>query len=193
MQSGEIRLAVYGMKYFQVFDLPPVSQEQCSIRISGDLFQIPEDITLHLEALDGEWCFPESREYSVHWKNEVFFLHKVHENEILMLTSKRGSRLLMIAQRKGNTIPVYRKFSLDKNQTVTVGSGPDNTIQFQRAGLVSRHHGRLKRTDRWIYEDLGSANGSFYNHHQLRGSWIALEPGDEIEIYGLRMIFLEIF
>ena len=96
----------------------------------------------------------------------------------------------MIAQRKGNTIPVYRKFSLDKNQTVTVGSGPDNTIQFQRAGLVSRHHGRLKKTDRWIYEDLGSANGSFYNHHQLRGSWIALEPGDEIEIYGLRMIFL---
>ena len=71
MQSGEIRLAVYGMKYFQVFDLPPVSQEQCSIRISGDLFQIPEDITLHLEALDGEWCFPESREYSVHWKNEA--------------------------------------------------------------------------------------------------------------------------
>lgn len=190
MQSGEIRLAVYGMKYFQVFDLPPVSQEQCSIRISGELFQIPEDITLHLEALDGEWCFPESREYSIHWKNEVFFLHKVHENEILMLTSKRGSRLLMIAQRKGDTIPVYRKFSLDKNQTVTIGSGPDNTIQFQRAGLVSRHHGRLKKTDRWIYEDLGSANGSFYNHRQLRGSWIALEPGDEIEIYGLRMIFL---
>ena len=137
MQSGEIRLAVYGMKYFQVFDLPPVSQEQCSIRISGELFQIPEDITLHLEALDGEWCFPESREYSIHWKNEVFFLHKVHENEILMLTSKKGSRLLMIAQRKGDTIPVYRKFSLDKNQTVTGANWAQDARAWAMANGVS--------------------------------------------------------
>ncbi len=192
MKCGEMVLAVYGMRYCQKFELPPVSQEQCTLVISRELFGLAREVVLHLEVMDGEWCFQDAREYSIHREKEVFFLHKLRENEVLMLNTLEGDKLLLIAEGRGESIPVFEKISLSREETITIGSSADNRIRYQRAGLVSHHHARLERIGKkdWVFRDIGSSNGSFYNHVRIQNDFKQLSFGDQIEIYGLRMIFL---
>jgi two-component system cell cycle response regulator len=71
---------------------------------------------------------------------------------------------------------------------VTLGRGAQCTLCFPDATL-SRVHGRLVRTSEGtLFEDLGSLNGSFINHHKVERR--ALEPGDRMRLgSGVRLQF----
>lgn len=65
---------------------------------------------------------------------------------------------------------------------VRLGRGPDNDIVLDDAG-VSRVHGRLApRMGTWIFQDLGSSNGSLLNGHPV--TEVALGIGDELRLGG---------
>ena len=61
---------------------------------------------------------------------------------------------------------------------VRLGRGSDNDIVLDDGG-VSRVHGRLApRHGTWVFQDLGSSNGSFLNGHPVTEA--ALGIGDEL-------------
>lgn len=68
---------------------------------------------------------------------------------------------------------------------VRVGRAGDNDIVLDDGG-VSRVHGRLApRHGTWVFQDLGSSNGSFLNGHPVTEA--ALGIGDELRLGGTRL------
>ena len=68
---------------------------------------------------------------------------------------------------------------------VRLGRAPDNDIVLDDGG-VSRVHGRLApRLGTWIFQDLGSSNGSLLNGHPV--TEVALGIGDELRLGGTRL------
>ena len=68
---------------------------------------------------------------------------------------------------------------------VRLGRGSDNDIVLDDGG-VSRVHGRLApRHGTWVFQDLGSSNGSFLNGHPVTEA--ALGIGDELRLGATRL------
>jgi len=68
---------------------------------------------------------------------------------------------------------------------VRLGRATDNDIALDDGG-VSRVHGRLApRHGTWVFQDLGSSNGSFLNGHPVTEA--ALGIGDELRLGGTRL------
>jgi len=79
----------------------------------------------------------------------------------------------------------------------TLGSAPDNDLSLSDP-FVSRHHGRLTgRGGGWVYDDLGSTNGSAVQQQDARrevprgGPGLEVSPGDAI-VLGETVIRLEL-
>ncbi len=68
---------------------------------------------------------------------------------------------------------------------VRLGRAADNDIVLDD-GIVSRVHGRLApRHGTWVFQDLGSSNGSFLNGHPVTEA--ALGIGDELRLGATRL------
>jgi len=75
--------------------------------------------------------------------------------------------------------------ALRLTSVVRLGRGADNDIVLED-GAVSRVHGRLApRHGTWVFQDLGSSNGSFLNGHPVTEA--ALGIGDELRLGGTRL------
>lgn len=192
MKDSEMLLTVYGKDNYQIFELPPVAQEHCKIVIQRELFRLAREIILDLDALDGGWSFRETKNYNIVRDKEMFFLHKLRENDVLTLHTAENENLLLVVSSQCKKITAFQKISLSGESEITIGSTSVNRICYQNNRLVSKNHAKLERINKkdWIFRDTGSTNGSYYNHSLIRDDFRMLSFGDEIHIYGLRLIFL---
>jgi pSer/pThr/pTyr-binding forkhead associated (FHA) protein len=70
-----------------------------------------------------------------------------------------------------------------------IGRSPDSTIRIQDP-VVSRHHARVSCQDGiWAVEDLGSANGIFFDGNRV--DKMVLTPGDAFQIGDTTFRFIE--
>jgi pSer/pThr/pTyr-binding forkhead associated (FHA) protein len=77
-------------------------------------------------------------------------------------------------------------FSLAKGE-LTIGRNPGNDILIDNVG-VSRRHAVIKLSgDRFIVDDLGSANGTFVGGQKITSH--ELKDGDEIQVLKHRLVF----
>ncbi len=84
--------------------------------------------------------------------------------------------LYWLVTSDGTRVPV--------EQEVSIGRGEDNTIVLSQDRQVSRRHARVRTEgDRLVFEDLGSANGSFVNEVRVAEP-VELRVGDEVRIGG---------
>lgn len=75
-----------------------------------------------------------------------------------------------------------RVFVLDPHITTTLGRGTDATCTMDDLG-VSRRHATLRCVgEHWVFEDLGSTNGSFVVGEPTRGALTVLTPGARIQL-----------
>ena len=89
------------------------------------------------------------------------------------------------ASARGYVVRVERGLPLEARysiaQTVTVGRGPENTVDLVDP-RASRKHARLTRTDDGILlEDAGSTNGTFVNGGRIAGP-VRVAAGDLIVV-----------
>ena len=54
-------LSVYTKNAYQDFQLPAISNEDFDLGLAREIFQLKEDVTLHMESVDGDWRFKPSR------------------------------------------------------------------------------------------------------------------------------------
>jgi hypothetical protein len=73
---------------------------------------------------------------------------------------------------------------------LSIGRDPENAIAL-RSKTVSRRHARLTFVqERWLIEDLGSANGTFVNGEQVPfGAARPLRHGDRIAVGAAKLVF----
>lgn len=73
--------------------------------------------------------------------------------------------------------------------SVTIGRHPSNTIRLT-CNVVSKYHAIIREVDgTFIYEDLGSSNGSYF--HELRIQEHEFKNGDEIRVGTVLVTFKE--
>jgi len=82
--------------------------------------------------------------------------------------------------------PGHEPRALQLTAVVRLGRASDNDIVLDDAE-VSRVHGRVApRHGTWVFQDLGSSNGSFLNGHPVTEA--ALGIGDELRLGGTRLM-----
>jgi S-DNA-T family DNA segregation ATPase FtsK/SpoIIIE len=190
MRNTSQLLAVYNQNASVEFELPPISIGIFHTEIQKDLFGLKNDISLNLEVLDESWCFSEDRTYRVVYGKDVYFLKPIVEKTVFELITHDGEKLILMLFCKSINMAVYKKFLLDKKDTITIGSLQENIICYKPLSLRSRHHANLRlEQNNWVISDT-SSNGTFVNGKGVKGSQV-LNYGDIIDVFGVRIIFLK--
>lgn len=188
-----IVLSVYSKNALKEFVLPAVNNTEISLRLDHHVFQMHEDYRLALEVLDGRWYFCRSIRDRVYTGEHQYEGSELKDQDSYTLRTGKNELLAIVVQVKESSFSVYSKFSLDGISTITIGNDSDRTMVCSRyyghAQLISRNHAMLRKEgSKWMLED-SSSNGTFVNDMRVSGRKM-LEFGDQINIWGLRMVYL---
>ncbi len=184
------KLMIYGKSACEEILFPTISQTSYTFRLDKERYHLEEEIKVHMQAMDGAWCFAESTHYNVFREKEIWFLRKLYSGDILKLDIIQGGELLLVIRKDQETIPVSRKFVLDKKKKITMGRSQDNDLILTGSPLISKLHAGLSHEQgSWMLTDK-SSNGIYVNGEKVLGKK-ALSYGDQIEIFGCRMIYLK--
>ena len=184
-----IVLSVYTKNAYKEFQLPASNNADYDIGISSQVFLLKEDLTLRLEAVEGKWRLRHSRAYTLEKESGDPYDY-LRSDDILRITTWLEERITVVVTERESTFEVLNKYSIASLNQVTVGSASENDIRYRFLDLVSRRHAVLKKNGKdWIIEDV-SANGIFLNEKKISGR-ATLHLGDCINIYGLKIIFLD--
>lgn len=184
-------LSVYCRNAFKEFLLPAINDADSSILLNKSIFGLESDLEIKLEIIDHRWSFVYSDDYSLLCDNTEFFGQVISDGNIIRLKQEKSSDIVIIVKETDKYFSVFFKYSISGiNYPITIGEGQDNIISYGFLGLVSRNHAQLRRRDGNCYiEDISNKNGVFINNVRVQGSK-ALQYGDCIDIYGLRIVYL---
>ncbi len=184
-------LSVHSPKAFKEFLLPAVNNADYSIILNNDIFVLDRDIELHMEVIDHNWHFLPSEDYRIEdtVTKENVFGKDLQDKDLLTVILSGGERLSVMVDEMGSSFHVFEKYDLRDAGEITIGKNENNVIRYDTRNLVSREHAVIRKSgEQFILEDR-SSNGVFVNSVRMVGSR-QLEFGDYINIFGLRIVFL---
>lgn len=182
-------LSVYTKTAYKEYQLPAVSNEDYEIRISSQIFQLKEDLSLRLECVNGSWRMKHSRKYGL-TKEEGDPYGYLQQNDIIGVVTYQEEQISVVVTRTEDTFAVLGKYDISRMNEISIGAAEENDICYRFLNLVSRKHAILRRSSSgWTVEDV-SSNGLFLNERKLTAP-AALQTGDCIYIFGLKLIFLD--
>ncbi|MBD5504489.1 MAG: type VII secretion protein EssC [Lachnospiraceae bacterium] len=184
-------LSVYSINAFKEFLLPAIDNADSSITVSKSNFALPRDIVIPLEIIGGQWYIRRRNFYLAYTVSQKSYSGQPLQNgDLLTLTLPEGQILNIIAKEVKDSFIVYKKYDITDLDVIRIGQNEDSDIRYEILDLISGEHGVIRKNDAgYIVEDT-SANGIFINSVRIAGSW-KLSFGDRIDIFGLRMVFLE--
>lgn len=182
-------IMAYASGGYEEYILPDINDANYEIVLGKNTFSLNEDFKVSLEIVDGKWRFTSQKEYQL-LKNggESAFNDVLTDGMVLeLLTGSRKITLVVLSCL--SVFPMFHKYRLDYVNQVTVGKEQNNTIVYDFRGFISRNHVVIfKHENRWIVQD-NSSNGTYLNGRRVREQ-AYLKFGDQITIFGLRIIFL---
>ncbi len=185
-------LSVHSPKAFKEFLLPAVNNADYSIILNNDIFVLDQDIELHMEVIDHNWHFLPSEDYRIEdtVTKENVFGKDLQDNDLLTVILSGGERLSVMVDEMSSFFHVFEKYDLRDAGEITIGKNENSVIRYDTRNLVSREHAVIRKSgEQFILEDR-SSNGVFVNSVRMVGSR-QLEFGDYINIFGLRIVFLD--
>lgn len=184
-------LTIYSGAAFRNYLLPAVNDADYSILLENRLFRLGEDVELKLEVADDHWRIVPSKRYRIEniKTKEKFDTYELKDDDILALDLKSGARASMVVSITDSFFEVYRKYDISDCSSIMIGMNPECQIVYSNLGLVSRKHCTIKKAgNKHILEDT-SSNGTYVNSEKTTKNR-QLNYGDEIDIFGLRIIYL---
>ncbi len=187
-------LSVYSTKAFKEYLLPAVNNADFQLVLQCGLFGFPEDVEISMEILDRKWKIIPDEECSFTYAatREAYAGAALKNGDILSASLGHGGQLSVIVKETDSSFTVYEKFSLANAREITIGKGEENTFCYDNLGLVSKQHARIARKENFFVIQDSSANGLFVNGRRVVGA-SQLHYGDCIDIFGLRLVYLEEF
>ncbi len=184
-----IILSIYTRHAYKEFQLPASNYEDYDLGLSGQLFHLKEDLKLSLEAVKGNWRIRHSRSYAAK-KDQGDPYGYLQKNDIIRVTTYQGEQLSIVVNQRENAFSVLKKYDISKLSRITIGTEQGSDIRYNFLNLVSHKHAVLVRKDRqWWIQDA-SSNGIFLNEQKIQGE-TPLQIGDCVDIYGLKVIYLD--
>ena len=187
-------LSLYSTRAFKEYLLPAVNNADYSLMIQSELFGLREDCEIRMEIMDGKWRFVPSTKYHIFYTaTKISYTGEtLQDGDILTASLYNGEQISVVIMESSDFFTVYDKFSLSNIDRITIGKNSNNIFCYNYLNLVSGLHATImKKGDRYIVED-SSSNGLFVNGKRIVGSY-QLYYGDCIDVFGLRIVFLNHF
>lgn len=187
-------LLVYSTKAFKEYLLPAIDNADFILTLQGRLFEFLEDVEIPMEIMDGKWRILQDEAGHFHYAatKEDYVGAPLKNGDILLTTLKNGIQLSMIVKETDNSFTVYEKFSMDGVHEISIGKEAGNTFCYDNLGLVSNQHAKIVKKDNCFIVQDSSRNGVFINGKRVVGAW-QLHYGDCIDVFGLRLVYLQHF
>lgn len=184
------KILVFNKKACEEYNIPFVSVERYQFRIEKGQFDLEKDVVISMQVLDDSWSFSESKDYNILRDKEQFFLKKINIGDIFSVATRKGDEFFFVIEKQPLTIPIYRKYLLNKKKEVLIGSSNECDIIIYSNKMVSRQHAKLEyASGGWILRNL-KANGTYVNNQRIVDSKI-LEYGDQINLFGVHLVYLK--
>lgn len=185
-------LIVYNKKICREVVLPKIFNADYDLRLPADEYRMADSLLLRMESRPEGWVLHDTREYSVWTKNQRENAHILKDGDIVNIKVKDKEELFVMVCDLPLTFHVMQKYDLSSSSLVTIGKNPSSMVCFDYMGLISADHGELRQSHGHWYIIDHSSNGIFVNHIRVNRSQI-LRMGDDIQIFGLHMLFLSPF
>ena len=183
-------LFIYSGRHFQKIYLPTISEQHFAFILEKEVHGFSDNITIHMEALDGCWCFSRGEQYGIYKGNDLFILKKPDSGDCLKLKTTFNDEALIVTGEQKESLFVARKFVLNRKlKTINGGRAEDNDIVIGTSVLVSKHHISIVfENKQWVLYDK-SHNGTYINGKRVH-DYAVLHYGDSIEMFGCELLFL---
>ncbi|MBE5912021.1 type VII secretion protein EssC [Pseudobutyrivibrio sp.] len=193
-------LTIYSKQAFKRVLLPAVNNADHEIFLAESLFDLTKSIVLRIENKENTWYFTPSEEYEIKRLSSDDFEYScplVSESD----KSKNDYKLLVdgkhiitiMSQQTEDSLSIYDHFDIaELSRPVSIGRDVKNVIayDFEDKHMLSGDQATLfKKDNKYYFQDLKSANGSYINNRRVSGSH-ELTYGDCIDLFGLRIVFL---
>ena len=120
-------LSVYTKNAYKEYQLPAASNIDHDIEIFGEGFGIREDVTLHLESVNGNWRFKRSPHYIL-VKERGDAYGYLQANDVFGVIAGQEEQITVAVTRAEDTFLVLPKYDISKLDQVTIGSAEENDI-----------------------------------------------------------------
>lgn len=183
-------LLIYNEKVCREVLLPNVYDMDYRIRMHRSIYNLHKDITLELERTPGGWSILAGKDYDLFNEGRVEKRALLKGERILQIRTRHKEGLFIIAADVPIAFHVMYKYDISRMPEISIGSAEENMIHYSFMGLVSGDHAVMRRgRDGWYILD-SSRNGVFIGNQRIKGSH-RLHFGDQIDIFGLHLIFME--
>lgn len=183
-------IAAYSKSAYKEFVLPNVMDADYSIILNKDLFKIGKDVILDLETISGEWHFKQKADYRMEMNGSAYFGDALKDTDVILVDLMNGRKISLLVVECSSPFSAAHKYTIDYSSVINIGTDKRNHIQYDFRGLVSRNHAVIRRRgDKFVIEDQ-SANGIFVGSSRITREY-ELKFGDCINIFGLRIVFME--
>ena len=108
-------LFIYSGRHFQKIYLPTISEQHFAFILEKEVHGFSDNITIHMEALDGCWCFSRGEQYGIYKGNDLFILKKPDSGDCLKLKTTFNDEALIVTGEQKESLFVARKFVLNRN------------------------------------------------------------------------------
>ena len=176
---------------FKTIMLPNLDNTDYKVYIDKDRFHIFEGFYLRFEVIGRRWIIKsDNRFYELYHHKERVDSVEISGDELINVVTRRGEELKLLTRDAQMVFSPYQKYDLFGVDRIDIGKHDSNTISYDFNNLVSKTHCIIFYNSNRYYINDTSSNGVFVNAKRIRGT-IALHYGDLIEIFGLRIIYLQ--
>lgn len=187
-------LSIYSRHAFKECLLPAINNADYGISIEKELFGLTQEYEIPMEIIDGKWRFAQNQQGQLYYTalKQVYKGENIKHGDVFSLTVGSQEQISIVVKETNKSFSVYEKYDISNMSEVSFGNSEDNHFWYENLGLVSKSHCRIvKRDQGFVLEDM-SSNGVFINSKRVVGSR-QLQFGDCIDIFGLRIVFLNQF
>lgn len=187
-------LSIYSRQAFKECLLPAINNADYRISIEKELFGLTQDYEIPMEIIDEKWRFAEKLQGQFFYTalKQVYKGESIKHGDVFSLTIGLEEQISIIVKETNKSFSVYEKYDISNMSEITFGNSEDNLFWYENLGLVSKNHCKIVRRDNCFVLEDTSTNGVFVNSKRVVGSR-QLQFGDYIDIFGLRIVFLNEF
>lgn len=182
-------LMIYKSEVFKEYILPNTDNEDYSILLEKELFNMKDNIELQLDITDKHWKIYDSVDYQMFCNGETLSNILLEDGLIINFKTASGERFQGIVVEAEQVFHVTKKYDVTNLVNISIGKDQTNLISYQCMELISKNHGALVRNGGDFYIEDYSANGIFVNSRRISKRQ-KLHFGDVINIFGLTIVYL---
>ena len=179
-------LTIYSKAAYAEYPLPRLGSGELPLERIGAV--LPDGAHLTIGYQNGSPRFLSGLDSPREGGNRYELPLPVQDNGLYFLRPAFGGQCIL-ALRCVQEEAALRAYRLDGTAQVSIGSLPENPLQYSVFRAISGTHALLLPCSGGHRLENRSGNGTYVNHMRVNRAWL-LEPGDKIHIFGLDILYM---